>query len=205
MDVSLYSIAMRFVGMKEVQGATSNPAILAMLQLDQEWPTGDHVPWCSAFVNYCTWLLDLPRSKSLMARSWLEVGWSIDVEEAARGDIVVLRNEVDDGKSGHVGLFSESSPLDREHVWILGGNQNDEVSISPYPIERILGVRRLETEEQQILRRFYSDEPFTVERDQYGFAIAIGKDGWFMLNLDAGTTRNELMVNKVVELLNKTK
>lgn len=144
MNISLYAIALRFVGMKEVPGVAANPAILAMLQLDQAWPTGDHVPWCSAFINYCTWLLDLPRSKNLMARSWLEVGTPIDLKDAIPAyDVVVLRNAVDDGKSGHVGLFTGRPPLDSKNVWILGGNQSDQVSIAQYSVERVLGVRRL--------------------------------------------------------------
>ena len=74
MDITAYDLASRFIGIKEVRGSVSNPQILSMLRLDSSWPKGDEVPWCSAFVNYPAWLLRLPRSKSLRARSWLEVG-----------------------------------------------------------------------------------------------------------------------------------
>jgi hypothetical protein len=73
-EVSAYDIGQRFVGLKEVSGTTSSPQVLAMLRLDQNWPQDDSVPWCSAFTNYVAWLLRLPRSKSLRARSWLIVG-----------------------------------------------------------------------------------------------------------------------------------
>jgi len=66
---SLHKLAARFMNLKEVAGTTHSPQIMAMLHLDANWPSGDEVPWCSAFVNYCAWLLDLPRSKSLAARS----------------------------------------------------------------------------------------------------------------------------------------
>ena len=91
MRVSLFDIAQRFVGIREIPGRQDNPQILAMLRLDQAWPSGDEVPWCSAFVNYCAWLLRLPRSKSLAARSWLNVGVPVPLTAATPGfDVVVL-------------------------------------------------------------------------------------------------------------------
>ena len=91
-EISAYEIAQRFVGIEEVPGSTANPQILAMLKLDQQWPEDDSVPWCSGFVNYITWRLRLPRSKSLRARSWLTIGEVIRLEEAQAGfDVVILR------------------------------------------------------------------------------------------------------------------
>ena len=154
MEISLYQIAERFIGMKEIPGTEHNPQILAMLHLDASWPEGDETPWCSAFLNYCAWLLDLPRSKSLRARSWLQRGIAVDVPK--RGfDVVILSRgtswhtqpgpEVIDAP-GHVGLFSSfgygRNGLD-EQVWLLGGNQGDSVSIASFDRRRILGIRRL--------------------------------------------------------------
>ena len=69
MNITAFELAQRFVGVKEIPGSESNPMVLSMLRLDQAWPEGDEVPWCSAFVNYIAWLLRLPRSKALNARS----------------------------------------------------------------------------------------------------------------------------------------
>ena len=144
-----YQIAERFVGMEEVPGHADNAAILAMLRLDAAWPRHDEVPWCSAFINYVCWLLRLPRSKSLAARSWLGVGKAIELVDAMPGhDVVVLARgggnqpgpEVLDAP-GHVGFFSGLG--DGGYVQILGGNQHNSVSVAPYPVERVLGVRRL--------------------------------------------------------------
>jgi hypothetical protein len=52
LELTPYDVAQRFVGISEVAGPTSNPHVLAMLRLDQELPEGDHIPWCSAFMNY---------------------------------------------------------------------------------------------------------------------------------------------------------
>jgi uncharacterized protein (TIGR02594 family) len=162
-NTSAYKIAERFIGMTEVPGTGSNPAILAMLRLDMEWPEGDEVPWCSGFVNYVAWLLRLPRSKSLRARSWLQVGMPVSLDHARVGfDVVVLaRGGADQpgpdviNAPGHVGLYAGStaggslmgnmlgvsSPSDA--IAVLGGNQGNSVSVAWYPATRLLGVRRL--------------------------------------------------------------
>ena len=149
METTAYDIATRFIGVREVDGPVANPHILAMLKLDGEWPKDDAVPWCSAFVNWVCWLLRLPRSKSLRARSWLVVGTPVveDDRWEAGFDVVILKRG--SGKQpgpsvinapGHVGFFSA---LEGERIWILGGNQSDEVNVSSYPLSRVLGVRRL--------------------------------------------------------------
>lgn len=147
-EITAFDLAQRFVGAREVAGSSSNPQILAMLRLDQEWPEGDDVPWCSAFMNYIAWLLRLPRSKSLRARSWLMVGRPLSLEEAELGfDVVILKR----GKGaqpgpdvieapGHVGLFAGR---DGNRVLLLGGNQSDAVNMTRFPDSRILGIRRL--------------------------------------------------------------
>lgn len=154
LGATAYSIAERFIGTAEMQGRLSNPQIMAMLQLHNDWPKDDVTPWCSAFCAYVCWLLGLPHSKSLRARSWLTVGRPVPLDAADRGfDVVILKRG--DGHQpgpnvikapGHVGLFSQyaaAGPTGIEHVSLLGGNQDDSVSIKSYPASRVLGVRRL--------------------------------------------------------------
>lgn len=142
-------LARRFLGLTEVPGQVNNPAIVAMLQLDSKWADRDEVAWCSAFANYIAWLLDLPRSKSLAARSWLNVGTAVTLARAVPGfDVVVLQRgggdqpgpEVLDAP-GHVGFYVGRG--DRDTVIVLGGNQNDSVSEVAFPAARVLGIRRL--------------------------------------------------------------
>jgi uncharacterized protein (TIGR02594 family) len=148
MKISAYEVALRFVGIKEIPGSTANPQILAMLRLDQQWPDDDSVAWCSAFVNYVAWLLRLPRSKSLRARSWLSIGEVIGLDEAEPGfDIVIFkrRGSNQPGPSvvdapGHVGFYAG---VEGKNVLLLGGNQSNAVTMNGYPKTRVLGVRRL--------------------------------------------------------------
>lgn len=149
MDVTAFSLAQRFVGLKEAAGPTSNAHVLAMLQLDAGWPKDDATPWCSAFVNYIAWLLRLPRSKSLAARSWLTVGTPIDARDASPGfDVVILKRGTDDGPDvldapGHVGFFAGLEGERGEWVQLLAGNQGDAVTVQRFPFARVIGVRRL--------------------------------------------------------------
>lgn len=137
--ITPYTIASKFVGIKEVPGKTSNPQILAMLQLDDKWPADDETPWCSAFVNYVCWLCDLPRSKKLNARSWIGVGRAVTFDEAQRGDIVVLSRGTNPAQ-GHVGFYHGHN---ESEVFLLGGNQGDTVNISEFDIDRVLQIVRV--------------------------------------------------------------
>ena len=149
MEVTAFDIAQRFTGTKEVAGSLDNPQLMAMLTLDNKWPENDEVPWCSAFVNHVCWLLRLPRSKSLMARSWLSIGRAIDLDDAKVGfDIVVFQRGADPQPDadvtdapGHVAFFAGfAGPT---FVEVLGGNQGDTVKTARYRVDRILSVRRL--------------------------------------------------------------
>lgn len=151
MNITAFDLAQRFIGLKEAPGSGSNPQVLSFLQLDNSWPAGDDVAWCSAFVNYIAWLLRLPRSKGLAARSWLNVGIPITDYNAAKPEfdvVILMRGEGPQpgpdvvNAQGHVGLFAAYNSL-KAQVSILGGNQGDQVSIATYPTSKILGIRRL--------------------------------------------------------------
>jgi uncharacterized protein (TIGR02594 family) len=136
--LTCYDIAQRFVGVRETPGAVSTPIILAMLRLDDRSIPDDETPWCSGFANWIAWLLRLPRSKSLAARSWLHVGRPMELEDACVGDDIVVFSR---GAGGHVGFYAGRHK--DGSILILGGNQGDAVTIAAFPVERLLGVRRL--------------------------------------------------------------
>lgn len=148
MNVTAFDIAKKFLGVQEVEGQTSNPLVLGMLQLDNKWVRDDSTAWCSAFCSYIAFLLGLPRSKSLAARSWLKVGAPIVLETAMpENDVVILKRG--GGKQpgpetldapGHVAFFAGRAPGE---VILLGGNQGNEVSLQRFPQSDVIGVRRL--------------------------------------------------------------
>ena len=160
LTITAYDLAERYIGTRETAGAATSARIKAMLNLDASWVQDDETPWCSAFVNWIAWHLRLPRSKSLAARSWLSVGRPVtDYHQAARGfDVVILKRGAGDQPGpdvlqapGHVGFFSAWDQVNLgaisanpgKSVLILGGNQGNAVTLAPFPVDRILGVRRL--------------------------------------------------------------
>lgn len=96
----------------------------------------DTTPWCAAFVNAIMGEAGYPTSGSFMARSFLK--WGKKVTKPEMGDVVVFSR----GRppSGHVAFYMGN--YDRNHILVLGGNQNDEVCIKVYRKARILGYRR---------------------------------------------------------------
>ena len=157
MNITPYSIAERFLGREEVKGVVDDPQIMAWLRLDHQWPSHDEVPWCSAFVNWICWLLCLPRSKSLRARSWLLVGDPVIYPiRAQKGfDIAVFQRGrhpqpgpgVIDAP-GHVGFFLRYDN-EKKTIAILGGNQRNKVSVMSISERYLLGIRRLSWDQKQ--------------------------------------------------------
>jgi uncharacterized protein (TIGR02594 family) len=151
---TLYDLAQRFVGVSEITGDKDNPLIVWWSQLSNPSTEDDETPWCSAFLNGMCWIMRLTRSKSNAARSWLNVGRVINLEDARPGWDVVILDRPPNPASGHVGLFAGLEKKVIHHDWgqeilpskvhLLAGNQGDAVSVAAFPQSRIIGVRRLE-------------------------------------------------------------
>lgn len=96
------------------------------------------VPWCAAFVDSIVKASGEAGTGSLLARSFLK--WGNPVKEPQRGDVVVIQRGSRNGPLGHVGFFDG---YDKDgNVLVLGGNQNNKVSVAPFPPDSILGFRR---------------------------------------------------------------
>jgi uncharacterized protein (TIGR02594 family) len=127
-------------GLKEVSGTSNNPEIMKFFhEIGHSWVQGDETAWCSAFVNWCCLKSGAPMSGKLNARSWLTVGAPI-ADDPMIGDIAVFWRESPQSWKGHVGFFIRD---DGDFIWVLGGNQNNQVNISPYRKSRLLQYRRV--------------------------------------------------------------
>ena len=102
--------------------------------------------WCAAFVNAILESNNLPTSNTvsrypLTARSFLKLGEK--VYEPIEGDVVIFPRG-NQGWQGHVGFYVGTEEINGiDYYWILGGNQNDKVSIEAYPAYSALGIRRI--------------------------------------------------------------
>lgn len=140
----IIQIAAGGLGTEEIPGQKHNDQIVAYAhESGMEWVNDEETPWCSIFMNWCAMKAGLTRSRKANARSWLNVGWKIDVPEP--GDVVIFWRGSKDSWKGHVGLFLGYS-IDDEHIFCLGGNQGNQVSITSMSATQWLGFRRLISE-----------------------------------------------------------
>ena len=99
-------------------------------------------PWCAGFMNAVLANTGWESTGSLRARSFLNYGTK--TTEPDQGDIVVLRRGRDNW-SGHVGFFMGYEYYDgTKYVKVLGGNTERKVDIGYFPVNRVLGFRRLD-------------------------------------------------------------
>jgi len=140
MRYELIKAALGEYGVTEQPGAAENsPRILQYFSdIGQGWVKADETAWCSAYVNFIAKKTGHEFSGKLDARSWLTMGVRVQYPET--GDIVVLWRGDPKGWMGHVGFFIKK---DESGIWMLGGNQSNQVCIMPYNEDRLLDYRML--------------------------------------------------------------
>ena len=140
MNLNLINIALSQYGIKEITGKQDNPEVLKYF--NEIGFNGkllkDETSWCSAFVNWVALKAKVERTNKLNARSWLNVGLEVTAPEM--GDVVIFWRESKESWKGHVGFFIRATD---NWIYVLGGNQNNQVKISAYPKNRLLAYRRI--------------------------------------------------------------
>jgi uncharacterized protein (TIGR02594 family) len=137
----LINIALSQYGVTEIVGYQHNPVVLNYFkEIGHTWVATDETAWCSSFVNWVALQANVERSHKLTARSWLNVGTAINKPQI--NDVVIFWRHKKSSWKGHVGFFINYSE-DKKYIYVLGGNQNNEVNIKKYPVNRLLGFRRL--------------------------------------------------------------
>ena len=169
MNITVLELAERFLGLQEIPGDEDTPLIVGMAQVVKadmrgasglgaigRLPADDETPWCSTFMGFLAYLLNLPRPArhidpvvrglALRARSWLLIGNVVNLEDAQPGWDCVIFNRAGGSPDqtvinapGHVALYVAHAG---DNVVVRGGNQGNRVSDHSYPITNVLGVRR---------------------------------------------------------------
>ena len=141
MRYELIEAALNEYGITEKPGATENsPRILQYFaETGHSWVKDDETSWCSAYVNFIAKTTKHEFSGALDARSWLTTGLKTAYPEM--GDIVIFWREDPLSWKGHVGFFIKR---DKSGIWLLGGNQSNQVCIMPYDSGRVLDYRILQ-------------------------------------------------------------
>ena len=135
---TLYSIALKELGVQEHIGIAHNPRILEYHQATSLKASSDEIPWCASFVNWCLREAGFNGTHSASARSFLDWGKDVLLEEAKQGDIVVF-SRGSNPTFGHVGFYAGRT---QTTINVLGGNQSNRVSLAAYPISKLLSLRR---------------------------------------------------------------
>jgi len=132
------AIAEKEIGVHEFPGPADNPRIVEYHSATSYGARDDEVAWCSSFVNWCMREAGISRTGSAAARSWLN--WGNLLPEPRKGCVVILRRG-DNNWQGHVGFCTSEGDPAGPYIYVLGGNQGDAVSVSPFPKTRVLGYR----------------------------------------------------------------
>ena len=119
--------------------------------------TGDiaKVAWCAAFVGNTLKLANVDISELgddvIVAKAYGRLGTKVnfnkrsgDFSEVKVGDIVTMNRlgGRDSDSVGHVGFFAGMTEDGR--MLVLGGNQNNQVNITAYPVDGIQRIRRVD-------------------------------------------------------------
>lgn len=129
-------IAYAELGVRTFAAGSSNPRITQYHTNTNIHGYDDKASWCSSFVNWSLAQVGITGTSSALARSWLD--WGEPLAEPRLGCITVLSREDASSWKGHVGFFLRA---DEAHVYLLGGNQLDEVREHFYPLSSVLGYR----------------------------------------------------------------
>jgi uncharacterized protein (TIGR02594 family) len=139
------SVALQFIGIKEVPGFANNPVIMSMAKElgVADIYTNDDQAWCALFMNYCIKLAGKPvvntkRNKYNLLRALWLLNWGEEVKDGdyRLGDIVVLNRK----GGGHDTIFIAYTTTGT--FYGFGGNQANTASFDEFDMDRIAGVRR---------------------------------------------------------------
>lgn len=172
-------IAAAEIGQEEITGPEHNPRIVEYARESGiTWIDDDETPWYSTFMNWVAFSASVERTDRANARSWLTVGRPADPPEP--GEVVVFWRESFESRKGHVSLFMGYSS-DGERVYVLGGNQGNQVGVTAYGTDRVLGFRRLSSPGRLI------PEPI-LERTSTGAEVVLLQDTLKLLGFRPGTS-----------------
>ena len=135
-DAPWMDAAFAEVGVSTYPPGSSNPRITQYHAHTNIAGYDDKASWCSSFVNWSLAQTGIVGTKSALARSWLD--WGETLSEPLPGCIAVLSREDPTGWKGHVGFFLR---MDAQSIFLLGGNQLDQVREHFYPNANLLGYR----------------------------------------------------------------
>lgn len=122
---------------EDVRPGKSNPRVSQYHAITRAGAATDDVPWCASFVGFCLEMAGVTSTKSKAAASYAT--WGEACDSPYFGSVIVFGKSDPDAKgTGHVGFCLGVSGPD---VYVLGGNQNNRVSIATRKKSAIVATR----------------------------------------------------------------
>ena len=125
--------ARREIGIRETPGSRATPRIVEYHKSTRLNASSDETPWCASFVGWA--LAQAGQKGTGSARALSYASWGVWLDAPVLGCVAVLEYT---GGRGHTGFVVG---VDAGHVWLLGGNQGDSVSIKKISLAAIAGYR----------------------------------------------------------------
>jgi uncharacterized protein (TIGR02594 family) len=130
-EVDIIKIAMDYNG---YDARKNRKQLKQMLSIDPV-----HVPWCAGFINYILEKAGYDSTRNLSAASYHKYGEK--TLEPKKGDIVLIKRKGGSGR--HVAFFYGFYTEDGiEYIQLLGGNQDNTVSVKTYPVNIVVEYRK---------------------------------------------------------------
>ena len=133
-ELSWITVAKGELGVHEIRGRKHNDRILEYHSKTSYHAEKDEISWCASFVNWVFSECGIKGTNSASARSWIR--WGKKLDKPIYGCVVIFWRGKKDGWKGHVGFYLGHNR--NGDLIVLGGNQNDQVSIKAYSEERVL-------------------------------------------------------------------
>jgi len=128
------AVAFKYEGLREIKGPKHSDVITGWLDKLGAWWRDDETPWCGVYVAAVMHEVGYSRPRYYMrAKAWLD--WGVKIPEPVYGCVAIL----DRKGGGHVGFVVGMDDTGR--LQILGGNQDNEVNIRSFGLNRVLGYR----------------------------------------------------------------
>jgi uncharacterized protein (TIGR02594 family) len=140
---TLLEIAKGELGTKEIPGPQSNPRILQYAK-DQgiKGYTNDDTAWCALFAGWVIHKAGYKPTGSLRAKSYLEWGVPATIADVPSGNVVAVFHRGKPGApTGHVGIVSRMTD---KSLYLVGGNQSNNVTEALYKQDKLLALRKPE-------------------------------------------------------------
>ena len=130
------TLAAAMLGVKEGPGAANNAQVVKLFA-DAGFPgiKTDSTAWCAAFVNAMLERAGHRGSRSLAARSF--ENWGTGLKEPVLG-CIATKKRAGSSWQGHTGYVVGAS---KDQVFLLGGNQADQVSVAAFARSEIVAFR----------------------------------------------------------------